>query len=97
MSRRTSKTTSDSIEKTRKYHERYFRALNNPLRREILKGLKEGCKTFEDLQSKTSLDNEALKWHLSILEHDFCVEKEIKQGKLYYRLTQEGRIIDYLE
>jgi predicted transcriptional regulator len=96
LSRKTSKITSDSIEKTRKYHERYLRALNNPLRREILKALKDGCTTFEDLQSKTSLDNETLKWHLDILEHYFCVEKEIKQGKPNYRLTQEGKVIDYL-
>ena len=96
MPRKTSKTTGDSIEKTREYHERYFRALNNPLRREILKALKDGFTTLEELQSKTSLDDETLKWHLDILEHDFCVEKEIKQGKPYYKLTREGNVIDYL-
>jgi len=97
LSRKTSKTTSDSIENTRQYHERYFRAINNPLRREILKALKEGHATVEDLQSKTGLESDTLTWHLKILEHDFCVEKEIKQGKTYYKLTQEGKVINYLE
>jgi len=97
LSRKTSKATNDSIENTRQYHERYFRAINNPLRREILKALKGGCATIEDLQSKTGLESDTLTWHLNILEHDFCVEKEIKKGKQYYKLTQEGKVIDYLE
>ncbi|MDH5787385.1 MAG: winged helix-turn-helix domain-containing protein [Candidatus Bathyarchaeota archaeon] len=94
---RETKTTSDSIKNTREYHERYLRAVNNPLRRELLKALKEGCTTIEDLQSKTGLDEDTLKWHLDVLEHDFCIEKEIKQGKSFYKLTQEGKVINYLK
>ena len=88
---------SKSIEENRLYHTRYLRAINSPLRREILRALNEGCATIEDLQSSTGLDNETLKWHLSVLEHGFCVEKDIKKGKLVYRLTKEGRVVDYLE
>lgn len=97
MSGKGSKTVGSSIEETRQYHIRYLRAINSPLRREILRALKEGCATLEDLQSSTGLDNGILKWHLRVLEHGFCVEKEIKQGKLIYKLTQEGRVIDCLE
>ncbi len=97
MSDKGSKTVGRSIEETRQYHTRYLRAINNPLRREILRALKKGYATIEDLQSSTGLDNETLKWHLSVLEHGFCVEKAIKQGKLVYKLTQEGRVVDYLE
>jgi len=97
LSEKGSKTVSKSIEETRQYHTRYLRAINSPLRREILRALKEGCATVEDLQSSTGLDNDTLKWHLSVLEHGFCVKKGIKQGKLVYKLTQEGRVVDYLE
>ena len=97
MSRKTSKTTSDSIEKTRRYHERYLVAINNPLRREILKALQEGCTTIEALRSRTGLDDDVLKWHLNVLENGFCVEKGLEQGKLVYKITQEGRVIDYLK
>ncbi|TET19406.1 ArsR family transcriptional regulator [Candidatus Bathyarchaeota archaeon] len=97
MSDKGSKTVGRSIEETRQYHTRYLRAINSPLRREILRALKKGYATIEDLQSSTGLDNETLKWHLSVLEHGFCVEKAIKQGKLVYKLTQEGRVVDYLE
>ncbi len=92
-----SKLTNDSIEKTRQYHERYLRAVNNPQRREILKAIKQGYGTIEALKAKTGLDNEVLIWHLNILEHDFCVEKDESQGKTTYKLTKEGRIVDYLE
>ena len=97
MSEKHSKTTSDSIEETRQYHTRYLRAVCHPLRREILKALKSGSTTFEDLQSRTGLDKDTLKWHLSILEHDFCIEKDFRQGKPIYKLTKEGRVVEYLE
>ena len=97
MPEKGSKTVGRSIEETRQYHTRYLRAINNLLRREILKALKKGCATIKDLQSSTGLNNDTLKWHLSVLEHGFCIEKDIKQGKLAYKLTQEGRVIDYLE
>ncbi|UCF59016.1 MAG: winged helix-turn-helix transcriptional regulator [Candidatus Bathyarchaeota archaeon] len=96
MSEKGSKTIGRSIEETRQYHTRYLRAINSPLRREILRALKKGCATIEDLQSSTGLDNDTLKWHLSVLEYGFCIEKVIKQGKLVYKLTQEGRVVDYL-
>lgn len=92
-----SKTTNGSIEETRLYHERYLRAINSPLRRRILRVLKESSATLEELASKTGLSDETLKWHLNILEHGFCVEKENRQGKLVYKITQEGRVVDYVE
>ncbi len=97
MTKKDSQTVGNSIEETRRYHSRYLRAINSPLRRKILRALKEGYSTIEDLQSRTGLDKDALKWHLSVLEHGFCIEKDIKQGKRFYKLTQEGRVVDYLE
>lgn len=92
-----SKTIAESIEETRRYHERYFRAVNSPLRRNILRALKENPATFEELKLRTELSNDTLKWHLSVLESGFCVEKDNKQGKLIYKLTQEGKIVDYIK
>jgi len=97
LPRKSSKTVTKSIEETRLYHTRYLRAINNPLRREILRALKEGSATIEELQTSTKLDYDTLKWHLSVLEHGFCVEKDIKQAKLVYKLTQEGKVVDYME
>ena len=97
MSRKDSKTIGDSLEETREYHLRYLRAVNNPLRRKILMALKAGDATIETLRSRTGLDSGALEWHLSILEHGFCVEKEVRDGETFYKLTQEGKVVGYME
>lgn len=89
-------SVSKSIEETRKYHKRYLRAINSTIRRKILRALKDGCATIEDLQSRTDLAKINLEWHLRVLEQGFCVEKDHNQGKLVYRLTQEGKVVDYL-
>ncbi len=97
LSAKKDRPSGDSIESTRLYHELYLRAVSNPLRRKILRVLKEGSANIEELSSKTGIGNEALKWHLDTLEHGFCVEKENIDGKWFYKLTQEGRVVDYLE
>lgn len=97
MAGKDSKTIGKSIEETRKYHLLYLRAINNPLRRRILRAIKDGCTTIEDLRSSTGLDTDSLKWHLSVLERGFCLEKNIRDGKVIYKLTQEGKVIDYME
>ncbi len=96
MSEKASKTVGGSIEQTREYHTRYLRAMNSPLRRAILRALKDGDASIDDLQVRTGLDPSTLRWHLSVLEHGFCVEKALRDGELVYQLTQEGRVVDYL-
>ena len=97
MSGKDSKTIGDSMEETREYHLRYLRAVNNPLRRDILRALKDGDATIEALHSKTGLGVKTLEWHLSILEHGFCVQKEERDGETTCMLTKEGRVVDYVE
>ena len=92
-----SKTIGKSIEETRRYHLLYLRAVSNPLRRRMLRAIRDGCGTIEDLRSATGLNTDAVKWHLSVLEHGFCVEKDVEDGKIFYKLTREGRVIDYLD
>ena len=96
MSKNRSKTTTDSIEETRLNHSRYLRAMNNPLRRNILRIIKEKNYTIEELENKTHLKKATLKWHLDIFENGFCIEKHVKEGKTIYTLTQEGKVIDFL-
>jgi len=71
--------------------------VNSPLRRKILSALNEGKATIEELKSKTGLDETTLKWHLDVLESGFCIEKEKRQGTLIYKLTQEGKVVNYIE
>jgi DNA-binding transcriptional ArsR family regulator len=74
-----------------------LRAINSPVRREILRALTRGNANVEDLQSTTGLSRIDLEWHLSILEYSFCVKKEIEKNKPVYKLTQEGRVIHHME
>jgi DNA-binding transcriptional ArsR family regulator len=97
MSRKTSKTTTNSIEETRQYHRKYLIAINSPLRRKILNALKKGATNINQLQEATKLDKATLEWHLSILEYGFCIEKECRLGNLTYKITQEGKVVDYLD
>lgn len=97
MSEKKSSTTSDSMEQTKRQHELYFNAVSNPLRRKILKSLKKGDATIEELALRTALEKDTLKWHLDILKHGSCVEEHVTQGKLFYKLTKEGSVIDCME
>ena len=91
------KAINESIEGSRQYHTNYLRAINNPVRRMILKALKDGSITLEALESDTKLDARSLTWHLSILEQGLCVEKKEKGGSVVFKLTQEGEVVNYLE
>ena len=97
MSKNKSKTTTNSEVETRLFHERYLRAVNNPLRRQILVALNKGSSTIQELSVKTGLAIITLRWHLSILEHGFCIEKQDNQESLVYTLTQEGKVVNYIK
>jgi len=88
--------TNPEVEMKRS-HELYLRAVNSPLRRKILRVLNECNCTAEELAAKTGLGETALKWHLSMLESGLCVEKENRQGRSVYKLTQYGKVINYME
>ena len=97
MSNKNSKTLGGSMEETKERHLRYLRAMNNPVRREILRTLKESLATLEELQTRTKIDTKTLSWHLDILEWGFCVEREKRNNVIYYILTQEGKVVDFVD
>ena len=97
MSDRDSKTIGITMEETKEYHTRYLRAINNPLRRKILRTLKDGKAEVGDLASALGLDERALSWHMDVLVHGFCVEKEEKDGVTVYKITDEGKVVDYVD
>lgn len=82
---------SSSPEEVKEGHLQNYRALTNPFRREILRALGDGDVTIDILQLKMKLDDEILKWHLSILERARLVEKKNKDEEVSYSLTQQGR------
>jgi DNA-binding transcriptional ArsR family regulator len=97
MSDKKSRTVGDSMEDTKERHQRYLRAMNSPIRRKILRELKVGPATLEELKTRTDLDEKTLSWHLDILEWGYCVEKQMKDDHVYYTLTKEGLVVDYVD
>jgi DNA-binding transcriptional ArsR family regulator len=92
-----SKTIGDSMEETKERHRRYLRAVNNPLRRRILRALKEGSASMESLEAQLGVDAKTLDWHLRMLEDGYCVERAEDESGTRYVLTQEGLVVDYVE
>ena len=92
-----SKTVSDSMEDTKERHHRYLRAVNSPVRRSILRAIKEGHRTLEALSSATGLDVKTLDWHMSLLEYGFCVERRQGKDGDVFELTKEGLVVDYMD
>jgi predicted transcriptional regulator len=97
MSDKKSKTVGDSMEETKERHLRYLRAMNSPIRRTILRELRTNPTTLVDLKARTGFDEKTLSWHLEILEWGYCVEKQMKDANVYYVLTKEGSVVDYVD
>ncbi len=92
-----------SIEGNQKLHDNYLKAINNPFRREILKIInKEGKLSQQNIFE--ILTNQNVKYDLSILKYNldylvkaFCIEAINIDNKIYYQITQSGKIIEFLE
>lgn len=82
---------SESIEKSREYHERYHRAINHPIRREILKLILKGL-SEEEIAKVLKLSKTELDYHLQVLFQGFCIRRA--DGKLV--VTQEGMVVEHL-
>jgi DNA-binding transcriptional ArsR family regulator len=94
MSDRDTKTIGDTMEDTKERHRRYIRAVNHPLRRRILKAIKEGYDTMQSLEESLHVDAKTLDWHLRLLEYGYCVER-IDDTR--FTLTQDGLVVDHVE
>ena len=97
MSDLPSRTVADSMEETKDRHRRYLRAINNPIRRDILRSLKDGNDVIESISDDTGIDEKTVGWHIRVLIDGFCVEEAIETDETKYILTQEGLVVDYLD
>ncbi len=86
-----------SMEEEKEYHRRYLRAINHPVRKQILSVLKEENMTAKQLASRLGIDINRLSWHLDFLEYGYCITHKCKGGDIVFLLTKEGEVINYLE
>ncbi|UCD01950.1 MAG: hypothetical protein JSV23_02720 [Promethearchaeota archaeon] len=94
-----------SVEGTRYLHSLYLRAVNNPVRREILiivNNLKRISKKdlLKKLLNEKIIEDETMfDYNMDFLIKAFCINsvKDETNEEIFYEITQSGKIIEYLE
>lgn len=71
-------------------HKACLNALQNPVRRNILKALVEQKKSLEEIKTHLKLTDSQASYNLNMLESTLCIEKEEREGVTYYVLTPRG-------
>ena len=92
-----------SIEGTKYLHDLYLKAVNHPIRKEMLKVINSEMKIAENELVKILLEKEIIKdeatfnYNIDYLIKAFCVNKVKEGNEIYYKITQSGQIVDYLK
>ncbi len=91
-----------SVEGVRYLHDLYLKAVNHPIRREILTIInKEGRISKKELlktllESKIISDESMFNYNIDFLIKAFCINV-LKEDEIFYEITQSGKVVDYLE
>jgi hypothetical protein len=91
-----------SLEGNKYFHSLYLKAVNHPLRREILNIVNKAKRILKDdliadlLESNTIEDENIFNYNMDYLIKAFCIEKIEIEGKIFYEITQGGQVVDYL-
>ena len=92
-----------TVEGSKYLHSLYLKAVNHPIRREILiivNNLKKISKPnlLEILiNNKLISDETAFNYNMDYLIKAFCVKKVEEDNEIYYEITQSGQVVDYLK
>ncbi|MEJ2251578.1 MAG: hypothetical protein P8Y70_17270 [Candidatus Lokiarchaeota archaeon] len=90
-----------TIDGSKYFHSLYLKAVNHPIRREILRIVNENVtiskkELLEILKKEEILSDENIfTYNIDFLKRAFCIETEEKEGSVYYKITQEGKVIEY--
>jgi predicted MarR family transcription regulator len=91
-----------TVEGTKYLHSLYLKAVNHPVRREILIIVNEATKISKNklldiVKAKDLVNDEAsLDYNLDYLVKALCVKKTFEENEIYYEITQSGQVVDYL-
>ena len=93
---------SKSLEGNKYLHSIYLKAVNHPIRREILVIVnKENQISKKELIKRlidtNILDDENIfKYNMDFLIKAFCVNETESDGEVFYEITQSGKVVEYL-
>ncbi|MFX0139159.1 MAG: hypothetical protein ACFFDN_36290 [Candidatus Hodarchaeota archaeon] len=102
---KTMEDFSKTVEGTRYLHDLYLKAVNHPVRREILEivnKLKQISKKNlinKLIENKIIEDESMFNYNIDFLIKAFCIKalKDEKTDEIFYEITQSGKVIEYLE
>jgi hypothetical protein len=92
-----------TLEGSKYYHDLYLKAVNHPIRREILEIIRRstrisGSHLYEELKRKKILEDPSiLMYNIDFLIKALCIERIQEEKEYYYQITQAGKVIDYLK
>ncbi len=102
---KTMEEFSKSLEGTKYLHDLYLRAVNNPIRREILnivndlKQVPKSSLLHMLIERKILEDEHMFNYNMDFLIKAFCIksEKDERTDEIVYEITQSGKVVDYLK
>ena len=92
-----------TVEGTKYLHSLYLKAVNHPIRREILITVNNAKKIsknnlLEALINKDIVtDESAFNYNMDYLIKAFCVKKVEENNEIFYEITQSGKVVNYLK
>jgi len=96
---------SKTLEGTKYLHDLYLKAVNHPVRREILEIVNKTNKISKKELLKILLDSDVIKdenqliYNIDYLLKAFCINsiKDDENDEIFYEITQSGKVIEYFE
>jgi DNA-binding transcriptional ArsR family regulator len=95
---------SQTMEGTKYLHDLYLKAVNHPVRREILEIVNKAKKISKKELLKVLIEKNLIKeenqlvYNVDYLLKAFCItSNKDENGEIFYEITQSGKVIEYLE
>jgi len=96
---------SKTLEGTKYLHGLYLKAVNHPVRREILEIVNKTKKISKKALLTKLIDSNAIKdenqliYNVDYLLKAFCINsiKDDENGEIFYEITQSGKVVEYFE
>jgi hypothetical protein len=94
-----------SLEGSKYLHDLYLKAVNHPVRREILEIVNKAKKISKKELLKVLIEKKLIKeenqliYNVDYLLKAFCINsiKDDESDEIFYEITQSGKVIEYLE
>ena len=94
-----------SVEGSRYFHDLYLKAVNHPIRREILEIVNKETRISRRILLEILInrdlvaDESVFNYNLDYLIKAFCIESVVdqKSNEQFYEITQSGKVIEYFK